>query len=71
MDYNSIMALKELVAEGEEDQEIVENFYKGSVLNPGTIGSDGKQKEIARPNAKVEAKIGEKYVPKSERAKEE
>ena len=71
MDYNSIMALKELVAEGEEDQEIVENFYKGSVLNPGAIGSDGKQKEIARPNAKVEAKIGEKYVPKSERAKEE
>ena len=43
MDYNSIMALKELVAEeGEDDQEIVQNFYKGSMLNPGAIGSDGK-----------------------------
>ena len=69
MDYNTIMALKELVADGEEDQEVVENFYKGSMLNPGSIGADGKKKEIAKPNAKVEAKIGEKYVPKAERAK--
>jgi hypothetical protein len=46
MDYNQIMALKELVAEGDEEheQEIVENFYKGSVLNPGAIGSDGNKK---------------------------
>ena len=44
MDYNTIMALKELVADGEEDQEIVENFYKGSMLNPGSIGDDGKKK---------------------------
>lgn len=42
MDYNSIMALKELVDEGEEDHQIVENFYKGSALNPGAIGADGK-----------------------------
>lgn len=47
MDYNQIMALKELIAEGEGDdvqQEIVENHYKGSVLNPGSIGSDGNKK---------------------------
>ena len=50
---------------------MVQNFYKGSVLNPGSIGADGKEKEIAKPNSKVEAKIGEKYVPKSNRAKEE
>lgn len=45
-EYNQIMALKELVAEGEEDaeQEIVENYYKGSMLNPGAIGSDGSKK---------------------------
>lgn len=36
-DYNSMMALKELVA-GEEDPDIVENPYKGSALNPGQIG---------------------------------
>lgn len=69
MDYNQIMALKELVAEGDEEheQEIVENFYKGSVLNPGAIGSDGNKKQIAKPHAKVEAKVGQKYVPKNQR----
>lgn len=56
MEYNQIMALKELIAEGQGDddqQEIVENFYKGSVLNPGNIGSGDSKKEIAKPNAKV------------------
>ena len=62
-DYNSLMALKELVS-GEEQQEIVENPCKGSALNPGEIGSDGKKHEIAKPNVKVEAKIGQKYVSK-------
>lgn len=63
-DYNSMMALKELVA-GEEDPDIVENPYKGSMLNPGEIGSDEKEKkEVAKPHAKIEAKIGEKYQPK-------
>lgn len=47
MDYNQIMALKQLIAEGDGDddqQQIVENHYKGSVLNPGSIGSDGTKK---------------------------
>lgn len=37
-DYGSLMALKELIA-GEEDPDIVENPYKGSMLNPGEIGN--------------------------------
>ena len=45
-DYNQIMALKQLVAEGEEDvqQQISDNFYKGSMLNPGIIGGNGSKK---------------------------
>lgn len=42
-DYNQLMALKELVA-GEEEQDIVENPTKGSVLTPAEIGDDGKKK---------------------------
>lgn len=63
-----------MIAEGEGDddqQEIVENFYKGSVLNPGAIGGDGNKKEIAPPNAKVGVKVGEKYVPKSQQTSQE
>lgn len=63
-DYGSMMALKELIA-GEEDPDIVENPYKGSMLNPGEIGNESEKKEVARPNAKIEAKIGEKYQPKA------
>lgn len=63
-DYNTMMALKDLVA-GEEDPDIVQNPYKGSILNPGNIGQDeNNQREVAKPNAKIEAKIGEKYQPK-------
>jgi hypothetical protein len=66
-DYNTMMALKDLVA-GEEDPDIVENPYKGSMLNPGDIGEDEKGKrEVAKPNAKIEAKIGEKYQPKNKK----
>jgi hypothetical protein len=36
-DYSSMMALKDLIA-GEEDPDMIENPYKGSVLNPGLIG---------------------------------
>lgn len=57
-DYNSMMALKELVSGEEEDAEIVENAYKGSILNPAGIGSEAEKKEVAKPNAKIEAKIG-------------
>lgn len=42
-DYNQVMALKELV-QGEEEEEIVSNYYKGSALNPGSIGSDDPKK---------------------------
>ena len=38
-DFNSMMALKELIA-GEEDPDMVENAYKGSALNPGQIGGE-------------------------------
>lgn len=69
-DYNSMMALKELVA-GEEDPDVVENPYKGSMLNPGQIGEDKEKKEIAKPHAKIEAKIGEKYQPKNKVETEE
>jgi hypothetical protein len=31
------------------------------MLNPGDIGATDKKKEIAKPFAKVEAKIGKKY----------
>lgn len=62
-DFNSITALKELIV-GEDDVDLVENPYKGSMLNPGSIASEGQKKEVARPNAKIEAKIGEKYQPK-------
>ena len=37
------------------------------MLNPGAIGG-GQNKEVARPNAKIEAKIGEKYQPKGKKA---
>jgi hypothetical protein len=57
-DYNSMMALKDLVVGEEEDAEIVENPYKGSILNPASIGGDTDKKEVAKPNAKIEAKIG-------------
>lgn len=43
---------------------MVQNPYKGSVLNPGDIASEGKKKEIAKPFSKVEAKIGKKYEKK-------
>jgi hypothetical protein len=65
-DFNSITALRELIV-GEDDHDIVENPYKGSVLNPGSIGAEGEKKEVARPNAKIEAKIGEKYQPKAKK----
>lgn len=42
-DYNSMMALKQLVA-GEQDPDVVENPYKGSMLNPGQIGDDKSKK---------------------------
>ena len=44
-DHNSIMALKELISE-EEQADLIQNPYKGSMLNPGKIGgeSDKKQK---------------------------
>ena len=51
-DYSSMMALKELIA-GEEDPDIVENAYKGSVLNPASIAQDENKKEVAKPNAKI------------------
>lgn len=44
MDYNSMMALKELIAGEEEEPELVENAYKGSVLNPGQIGQESDKK---------------------------
>ena len=65
-DYQNMMALKELIA-GEEDPDIVQNPYKGSMLNPGEIGNEGEKKETARPNAKIEAKIGEKFQPKGKK----
>jgi hypothetical protein len=61
-DFNQLSALKELVAGEDDPPEVVENFYKGSMLNPGDIGADSdKKKEIAKPFAKVEAKVGKKY----------
>jgi hypothetical protein len=36
-------------------------------LNPGSIGADGNKKEVAKPNTKVEAKLGQKYVPKDKK----
>ena len=63
MDYNSMMALKDLIAGEEDPDEIVDNPYKGSVLNPAHIGGNDK-KEVARPNAKIEATINQKYQPK-------
>ena len=44
MDFNQIMALKEMIGEEEEEAEMVSNFYKGSMLNPGSIGGDGEKK---------------------------
>ena len=67
-DYNSMMALKELVAGEEEDPEMVENLYKGSMLNPGQIGAEDKDpKEVAKPHAKIQAKIGQKFRPKQKK----
>ena len=52
----SLLALKELLTvQGEADEE--DQIYRGSVLNPGDIGGDGKKKEVAKPFTKVEAKI--------------
>lgn len=68
-DYGSLMALKDLIA-GEEDPDLVENPFKGSMLNPGAIGAESEKKEVARPNAKIEAKIGEKYQPKAKKPEE-
>lgn len=66
-DYNSMMALKELVAGEEDEPELVENPYKGSILNPSSISAELEKKEVAKPNAKIEAKIGEKYQPKQKK----
>lgn len=44
-DFNQLSALRELVAGDEDPPEVVENFYKGSVLNPGDIGSDPTKKK--------------------------
>lgn len=40
------------------------------MLNPGLIGSEGDKKEIAKPNAKVQAKIGEKFQSKGKKQAE-
>ena len=37
------------------------------MINPGQIGGDGEKKEIAKPNAKIQAKIGERYQPKNKK----
>ena len=42
-DYNSMMALKDLIGGEEEDPSIVQNHYKGSALNPGMIGGGEKK----------------------------
>lgn len=54
----------------EEEQDVVENHCKGSVLTPGDIGGEGKKKEVAQPYAKVEAKIGKKYEPNEKKQEE-
>ena len=46
------------------ENDIVNNPTKGSVLNPGDIGSDGKKNDVAKPFTKVEAKVGKKYEKK-------
>ena len=51
-DYNSMMALKELIA-GEQEEELVDNPYKGSSINPAQINPDSKKKETAKPHAKI------------------
>ncbi|CAG9327406.1 unnamed protein product [Blepharisma stoltei] len=57
MDFNpsNIEALKDLLCGDEDEQSPYSNFSSGSALNPGVIG--GGQKEMAPPNAKIEAKV--------------
>lgn len=44
---------------------MIQNPFKGSMLNPSRIGQpDDKGKQIAKPFAKIQAKIGQKYVLK-------
>jgi hypothetical protein len=62
MNLSDIMALRDLIdPEAEELDEMVSNPNKGSVFAPGDIG-DKKQKEIAKPHAKMEVKLGEKVI---------
>ena len=60
-EYSQLQALREMVGAEELEQEIVDNPNKGSVFNPGDIGSNGKKTEVAKPFTKVEAKVGKKY----------
>jgi len=52
LDYNSMMALKELIA-GEDEADLIDNPFKGSSLNPGQINPDSNKKETAKPHAKI------------------
>jgi hypothetical protein len=66
--YEDIMNLNKLISNGADEDEVSESqFYAGksqSVLNPGNIlGNRDPKKEIAKPYAKIEAKVNNR-VPK-------
>ena len=58
--FQQVMALKEMIVGEQEEEEFETNFQKGSVLNPGDIGSKDKKDGVAKPFSKIEIKKGER-----------
>jgi hypothetical protein len=51
MNICDIAALSEMLVPEGEDDDMVTNMYKGSVLAPGDVGGSKSAKETAKPFA--------------------
>jgi hypothetical protein len=66
--FQDIMNLNQLLKQEADEDEVSENqFYSGkseSVLHPGNVGGKNDNKEIAKPYAKIEAKVNNRVAQK-------
>lgn len=53
----------------QDDEEIVQNLNKGSVLNPGQINSKDGKKDVAKPYSKIQIKPGQKPTQQEQQQK--
>eukprot|EP00825_Cyclidium_porcatum_P000781 TRINITY_DN10314_c0_g1_i2.p1 TRINITY_DN10314_c0_g1~~TRINITY_DN10314_c0_g1_i2.p1 ORF type:complete len:301 (+),score=69.39 TRINITY_DN10314_c0_g1_i2:11-913(+) len=59
--FEQIQGLKQMIlGDEEENDDMVQNYNKGSVLNPGQIDRKDEKKEVAKPYTKIQFKPGEK-----------